>query len=225
MGRDHLGQFNVSSNLGFARGVLLLEDCEGVNNWTVSGTGGDDVHAFAAASAFMGGFGFNLATRTTAAAQNDLLQVVKLVGYPETGLVVARVRLMFPNLTGAASVNLLIDAFNSVRQYAAMLSIAPATGVVSYYNSAGGMTVVGALAGPIQANAWATMELVMDLLAFQYMEAAWDGSRVSLGGAGMNNIAASTYRECRVGISIVASAAPPATLAMDNLYVGEFLDV
>jgi len=225
MGRDHLGQFMVSSALGFGRGIMLLDDCEGTFNWTVSGTGGDDVHAYATAMAFMGLNGMSLATRTTAAAQNDLLQVVKLVGYPETGLVVSRARIMFPNLTGAASVNFLVDAFNAVRQYRAMLSIVPATGVVSYYNSAGGMTVIPELKGLIQAAGWATMELVVDLLAFQYVEAAWNGSRVSLAGVAMNDVAATTYRECRIGMNIIASAAPPATLAMDNWYVGEFLDV
>lgn len=225
MSRDHLGQFMVSSSLGFARGILILEDCEGTMNWTVSGTGGDDVHAFATAMAFMGTYGLSMATRTTAAAQNDLLQVVKLVGYPETGLLVLRARLMFPDLTGAASVNLVCAAFNGVREWVGMLSIIPATGVVSYYNSVGGMTNVAGLAGLIQANGWATMELVVDMLRMEYIEAAWNGRRADLSGASLNDAAATTYRECRIGLSIVASAAPPARLAADNIYAGEFLDV
>lgn len=223
--RDHLGNYQISSDLTFARGILLLDDCEGTFTWIVLGTGGDDVHAYATPAAFMGLNGLRMKTRVTAAAQNDYLDVHKFVGVPESGLLVYRTRLCFPNLTGQASVNMNVAFYNASREWRAMLSVVPATGAVSYYDSAGGMTAVAGLAGLLPAVGWATMELVLDLNTMEYVEAAWDGNRVSLAGIGMYDLGVSTDRAVYVGISIIASAAPPAEIYADNIYVGEHRDL
>ena len=95
--REFQARVPIGSNMMFARGVLLLDDCDGTLGWVASGTGGDDVHAFSTDYAFSGVNSLKLVTRTTGAAAGDTLTVARVVEYPESGLLVYRARVLFLN--------------------------------------------------------------------------------------------------------------------------------
>jgi hypothetical protein len=225
MSRDHLGQFTVGSNLGFARGVLLLEDCEGTFVWTATGTGGDDVHAWATAAAFMGINGLRLKTRTTGAAAADWLTAARTFGFPETGLLVARVRIAGVSMAAIDQMGITLVAANGTRLWQSALVVQPNVPSCSYLNAAGGLTAIPALAYRPGDLSYQTLELVIDLLANEYLEASWCGVRADLAGAGLSDSGADATRRAYLGASVVSLAAAPAEIYLDNLYVGEFLDL
>ena len=223
--RDHLGNFMVAGNLGFARGVLLLEDCEGTFTWGVSGTGGDDVHEFAAAAAFMGTKGMRLKTRTTGAAAADNLAVEKAFGFPESGLLVCRLRVCPVGVAAFDYIQILLDVSAGVTGYGGCVQLDVAAGKVYYQAAGGGFVEMAGLAAPVLEGAFMGVELAVDLLANRYLSCMVNGLRADLSGVGMVSGGAVAYRFARLGVTIATVGAAPCELYVDSAYVGEFLDL
>jgi len=225
MSRDHLGQFMMASNLAFARGVLLLEDSEGTFTWTPSGTGGDDVHAFATAAAFMGLNGIQLKTRTTSAAADDLLSVQKWCQFPESGLLVLRARIASPALAAVKAIYLTASVHDGALNAQGQMMWSPNTPRVAYQNLAGAAVPITEMAFTTENLAFITLELVLDLDAMNYIAIAWNGIRKLLPAIPMYAVGSSALREVILGVSVTSIAAAPAQAYVDTVYAGEFLDL
>lgn len=225
MSRDHLGQFMVSSSLGFARGILLLDDCEGTFTWVPTGTGGDDVHEFATVAAFMGLKGMRLKTRTTGAAANDNLTASKMVSYPESGLLVVRGRFASPDVSLCLGVGLSCLDDDGVTQYIPELYWIPGSAEVGYVSAASAYVPIAALATVFLDGQWYTWELVYDCLTHRYVSATFNGTRVSLANIGARTPGASSGRGVQVRVFVSAAGAAAAELYADSIYAGEFLDL
>lgn len=225
MSRDHLGQFTVGSNLGFARGVQLLEDCEGTCNWSVSGTGGDDVHAFATVAAFMGLNGLRLKTRVTGAAENDYVMLSRAIGLGESGLIVFRGRLALPAVTGVKYVSIGVGIADGDRLYAGWMSWTQVGGAVLICGPAGAGVASGVQATGLVGREWVTWELVIDGRAMEYEEVAFNGSRARDVGVALWDSGADAHRWVGLDLMVWADANAPAEMYVDNMYVGEFLDL
>lgn len=225
MGRDHLGQFQMGSDLAFARGVLLLEDCEGTFNWIASGTGGDDVHAFATAAAFMGGHGMQLKTRTTGTSPNDILTASKNFSFPESGLLVARCRLAMVQQAAIKYVGFRVGFCAGAEVYQARLKHTPATPKVEYQEAGGADVPVAGMGFVTLDGAFCTLELVVDCLANKYVSLAWNGVRADLAGVALFDGGAASIRYAYVALDVVTVGAAPAEMYVDSVYVGEFLDL
>jgi hypothetical protein len=223
MPRDFLPGFNVASNMGFAKGVLLLEDCEGTFNWIVDGTGGDDVHAFATAAAFMGTNGMQLKTRATNPAEDDNLCVKKWVGFPESGLLVVRMRLCMVDVSAFGSVQLWGEVADGETAYAWEFWIMPGMGHCYYHSAAGPLVAIDGLdAMPVDAS-WFLVEAVLDLKAMEYVSLTVNGVRADLAGLAIVTGEAATERYNCVAITIATAGAAPCELYADHIYVGEFV--
>lgn len=223
--RDHLGQFQLSSNMHFSKGVLCMDDCVGAMNWTKSGTGGDDLLEHAAAAAFFGATGLHLKTRTTDAAQNDSIVAQKNFDFPASGLLVYRAKLNSPSLAAANSISLQTNACAADTLNSFSLNYNPA-GPALYYIASGGNPIE--LTGAnieITDNQWQTIEIVLNLLTMTAISVTWCGHTYDLSGVGMfiGIPDSATYTQLR--ISLITTAAAPAELYADAIYAGEFLDI
>jgi len=224
MSRDYFGNLPVAAGMGFARDVLLLDDCEGSFTWTPTGTGGDDVHEYLAAAAYAGTAGLHLKTRTTAAAEDDWLQVTKALSYPESGLLVLRAKIAMPAQANLKSVSLVLSEAAGTTCYLAQAKWTPGTPKVEYVDAAGDLIQIPALANKPLDTAFSTIELAIDCRAHQYLSLAINGLRADLAGLGLYNAGAETYRYSAVVLKIVASAGAPAELYASHIYVGENLE-
>lgn len=224
MGRDHFPNIPIGAGMGFSKGVLLLEDCEGTFTWTVAGTGGDDVHAFATTAAWQGTYGMHLRTRTTLAAADDDLTVTKLMPMPESGLLVARLRIASPDPTAVKSVQIALLANAGANSYVGQLKFAPNTPTVEYVNAAGALVDLPTLATICPADAFQVVELALDVLTMQYIYVLVNGVRVDLAAVPLWDIGAVAARYSYISILVEAIGAAPATLYADNIYVGEYLE-
>jgi hypothetical protein len=221
--RDFLPGFNVGSDMGFARGVLLLEDCEGAFTWSIIGTGGDDVHTFAAAAAFMGAYGMQLKTRTTNPAENDYVEAYKFMGFPESKLVVVRLRWASPDLTKVKSFVVDLYLRDGATTWQASLRFDTVNHLVKYLNAAGGSTTIVGMGWTEYPLQFVTAELVIDANAMEYLSVMANGVRAELPDQGLYEVGAETYRACDVGLTVTAAGAAPAEVYVDSVYVGEFL--
>ena len=224
MSRDYFGNLPVVAGMAFSRDVLLLDDCEGAFTWQTAGTGGDDVHEYLAAAAFAGTAGLHLKTRTTSAAENDSLLAQKWLGYPETGLLVARAKIASPSWAAVKTINFIAVHGNGARNYNGQLQYTPATGVVAYANAAGAATAIAALAHQELDYQFTTWELVIDCRAHQYLAVAINGLRASLAGVDLWDSAAAAQRYAGLGLGVTTSGAVSAELYASHLYVGENLE-
>ncbi|HJX61856.1 MAG TPA: hypothetical protein VJ578_04735 [Dehalococcoidia bacterium] len=223
--RDHLGNPFHSGRPEFAAGVLLLDDCEGSMTWIVSGTGGDDVHAYAAAAAYTGATGLHLKTRTTASAVDDELTVQKLLDYPASGLLVARLRLAPVVLARDKAIYLSLRHDDGAQQYLAALKLCPATSKTYYLDAAGTYIELTDLDITYTASCFYVVGLAIDCLAHQYLYAQFTGRQADLAGLPLYNDAATAARSAQILLTITATAAGPAEAYFDNIYCGEHTEI
>ncbi len=223
--RDHLGNAMVSSNLGFARGVLLLEDCEGTCNWVVSGTGGDDVHAFAAAAAFGGVNGLRIKTRTTGAAEGDGLMLSRRVSWPESGLLVVRWRYAMVNVSAFNYVYFTVMLANGGQGYEFTIQHRGGNDKVYYLAGSGFFVELADLSFVAGDGQWSTGEMVLDLQVMEWLEVMVNGVRADLAGEGSRAQGASAGRYVELEVGVVTAGAAPCDLYLDDLSVTEFRDV
>lgn len=221
MPRDYFGNLPLVAGMGFSRDILLLDDCEGTMTWSISGTGGDDVHEFAAAAAWQGAYGLRLKTRTTLAAQDDYVAAAKLYQYPASGLLVARLRVA--PLTAAAikriGLLLLIDDGTIIHQ--ASLNLMCSAGTTQHLNSAGTYTAIAAMAMTYLGTQWYTIELAIDCAAKTYLHARLNGIHVDLSAQALYTPGAAAARGAQTGLLVVAAAAAAAEIYADNIVTHE----
>jgi len=224
MGRDHFPNIPIGAGMGFARGVMLLDDCEGTCTWLFDGTGGDDVHAYATAAAFTGTYGLRLKTRTTASADNDTITAQKLFDFPGTGLLVARARVAPLIVANTKSINFGLRIDNGVQQYVAYFRLAPSVGKAYYCNSAGAWVEIVAMATPYIGSNWYTVEIAIDCLAKKWLQVRFNGWTADLSTLPLYNDAATAGRGALLILYTLATAAGPSEIYADNIYVGEYLE-
>lgn len=225
MGREFVPAGGLSDRAGFARGVLLLDDCEGTFVWEVAGSGGDDVHDFAGVAAFHGANGMRLISRTTAAAIGDGVIVSRMLGFPESGLLVYRLRMCLPDVSAVANVSFTVDIFDGVDNYAAVLLWLPNTPLAMYMDATGGFTPIAGLGAGAMDGAWFLFEMVLDVRAMAYERLAMNGVVIYMGGAGCAYQMPSALRGVEVRVGYLTSVAAAVPLYADNFYVGEFVDL
>jgi len=220
--RDFFGNIPIVAGMGFARGVMLLDDCEGTFTYIVSGTGGDDTHEYATAAAWQGAYGLHLKTRVTGSTNNDVVILQKLFDYPATGLLVARLRLapMVVANCGALSLSLLID--DGAQQYNGTIALLVSTAAVKYLNSAGAYAAITALATTFTAAHWYTLELAINCKAAHYQHVRFNGLEADLSALALDNTAATAGRCAQLALTAQATAAGPAEMYADNILVTEF---
>lgn len=224
MGRDHFPNIPIGAGMGFARGVMLLDDCEGTFSWYPYGTGGDDVHTYATAAAFTGTYGIQLKTRTTNAAADDVTAIQKFFGHPESGLLVARAKIATPSQAAIKSINFLLIHANGIRAYTAQLKFTPATPKIEYTDAAGNLVAIPTLARGQGDYQFITWELVIDCRTHQYLSAMVNGARADLTGINVWNTGAITEHYAGLALAVIAIGAAPAEIYVDNIYVGEYLE-
>lgn len=224
MSQDYFGNLPIVAGMAFSRTVLLLDDCEGTFTYAVTGTGGDDVHEYLAAAAFSGTAGLHLKTRTTLAAADDYVSAQKLLSYPETGLLVARLRLAAVDLSLHQQIDIVVGEDDGTHQYAGQLNVIDTSGDTSYVDAAGAAQAIAAIAPPTLDSQWLTVELAIDCKTHTYLHALVNGTRVSLAGIPLHDLGATSGRASWFILSITTAGAAPCELYASHLYVGENLE-
>lgn len=225
MGRDHLGQFNVSSALGFARGVLLLDDCEGVSQWYAEGTDATIAVTFDAAATFIGSKGLLVNSGNTDPGAGDYVVAKRMIELPESGLLVFRAKCRAPDWTKIGAVSFAVQFQIASVQYNATIRYTPSTPAGTYFDAAGNPIDVPAWAVTFNNTQWITFELVVDTNNHQYVSGTIGRNKVSLAGIGLYTPGAGTYEIAWLCLQHTNAGAAQSFMHYDNVYAGEFLDI
>lgn len=223
--RDHLGNAQVGAKLGFARGVLLLDDCEGTFTWAKSGTGGDDVAERAAAAAFEGVYGIHIRTRTTGAAAGDGLDLSRIVGFGESGQLVYRMQLCLPDVSVVSVVRMEVYVYDGANMYLGTIRLTPNTPRFEYFSSVPAFTEIPSLALLVNDGQWFTIEMVLNVLSGEFITVTFNGVTADLAGVGMFDAGATTDRYLMVWFGLDTIGAAPAAMYVDNVSLTEFRDL
>jgi len=223
--RDHLGNFMMASDLQFARGVLLLDDCEGTCTWDATITDANATVTYETAAAFMGTKGLQLFSGDADPAEDDQVVGHKLFGLPESGLLVMRARIASPDISLWKAISVLLMHQDAAQTYYGEVRFTPADGKVYYSDVGGSMVEIAALLGVQIDGMFVTYELVVDCLAHTYVSVMVNGLRADLADVALYNPAVSTARYAGCSVAGLVAGAAAATLYVDSVYVGEFLHV
>lgn len=223
--RDHLGGFNVSGDLQFAKGISILDDCSGTCTWRVVGTGADPAGTYETAAAFVGLKGMQIKTRVTDPAANDLCTVSKVVALPDSGLLVFRAKFSLVAKGVLSGLTFGMDVENGSRRYQGAVAYYPNGPILGWDDSGGTGPEVAAGAFSMDADAWFGMEIVVDCNAYKYVSAQFAHVDLGIGGEGMYDGGATTVKQVEAYMRIGAVGAAAATVYADSIYLGEFLNV
>jgi len=225
MGRDFLGNFNVSSDMQFSRGILLLDDMEGTDLWTASGNAGDYDVSLDTAAAFFGTKGLNMKSRVTSPASGDYVKALRLIPFPGSDLCVIRFRVCLPDVSKLDKFRLLVQFFRSSRSRIAGLEYHPNDPDLKYQDSVAGWTVLSGYDQAVVDGEWFTMELALDLATAKYIHVELNGIRTDFTEPFFDNSDASGYRYCQFSFYAYTAGAAAVSAYVDAVYCGEFLDV
>lgn len=223
--RDHLGNPFFSGRPEFARGVLLMDDCEGALTWTKSGTAGDSTLSLDAEAAFYGATGMKLVSRTTGAAAGDTIQAYKGVDIPESGLLVFRAKIRCPNTARLDKIDLSAAVYIGATYKEAVLRWDEQLGKLQYKDDTGAFVDLMTGGPNAYQGTWTTMELMIDTRAFRYIRARYNGQVYDLDGINLLSAAAANLRQCLLRITASTETAFPVTLHADCIYAGEYEDL
>jgi len=223
--RDHLGNFALASNMHFARGVLLLDDCEGGMWWTPSGTGGDDVHELSTEAAFTGAKSLKTATRTTSAAVHDNVALARYMSRSESGLVAMRLMIMMPDVSATYSIELNLYDYTIPDIYQGSLRWYPNIPLLQYVDAANDAQPIPGADLTVLDNQWVNMELIIDCHGHQYLTARLDGAVFDLTGLGLYHRDVGNSEALILTVKQYSAAAAPSVVYYDNIAVTEYLDL
>lgn len=225
MPKDFGYQNIIASEPQYDHDIILMEDAEGTDVWTASGTGADFVNSFTTAAAYFGLKGWDIRTRATTPAANDYVSVTRKLTYPRTPRLVLRCRLQIPDVSDVKYVTLEILIYDGTNYYSAAICITPNTPKVEYNNPELGATEIPALAFVWNDNDWVTIEFGVNMITKTYLGIWFNGASLAEGGYAIQNIGASTRRGISALIYVKALGAFQAQVNIDSLYIGSALDL
>lgn len=223
--RDFLGQFNVSSDLQYTPGIMMLEDCEGSDMWYPAGTAPDYTVTFETAHCLFGTQGLSLKTRATGPAEDDYCSATRWLSYPESKLLILRGRVMLPTQVLVKYAEMYIGYFKPGVFGLCGIRWDVAGKLVRVWTTGGAWTTITGMGFGAMDNSWLDFEIGMDMKANEYKYVMFNGIRAVPTVLPVTGENPSDYRVVYIELQIFAAAAQQTEVVFDSIYVGSYLNV
>ena len=214
---------NVGSSLQYERGILLLEDFEGTENWDEEGTGADFEVSHETVAAFFGTNGLRIMTRTTDPADGDYVLGEKWFPPGQSDLVVVRFRWSCPDVSKLEDFRVTVHMADGTNEYQAGLKFTPNETKLYYLNSGGTYTEISGYTQGGKDRMWEIVEFQFDMGLHEYLKVLFHGIETDLSDNSIYSAGADTDVWCKIGLRAEASGAAAAQARIDALYIGEFV--
>jgi len=225
MPRDHVAPFPLASNMRFAKGVLLLEDFSGANRWeTISGVGDLAVERINT-DYDTPTHCLSIKSRTTAAANLDLVTVGLPCTYPESDIITVRGKWKTAAPATASLITIDIRAYNGSTLVNPRLLWDLTNTRIQYYNAALSHTPIPEMDPGPALGVWDTWEITFNLKAAQYISALASGIRKDLSGIPIATSGVESDRKVLIYLTTLANASAPSTVLFDSIYAGEYTNI
>lgn len=225
MSKDFTPDKLISADLMFAKGILLLDQCEHPVLWTLAGTGSDYDMTIVDEAAYFGRRGLRLRTKETTPAANDTVTATKKIAFPETNLLVYRLFLCAPDVSQTLAFWIRADFNDGSNAYAAAIKWLPNGPALQYLDSAGNyQTITGYGQTSVDGN-WINLEMVLSLTTHTYISVTFNGIKTALTDIAFydEGAAATLYHDFQIGQ--IAQGAARSVVYIDAIYIGEFLNI
>lgn len=223
--RDHFGNNLLSSDLNFARGIHILDDCEGTCNWKKSANDANATVSYETIAAWTGTKGLQLFSGDATPQAGDIVNAYKIFSYPETGLLVIRAKVGMPDISDIEYIGFSLIINNGTRQYTLLFLYAPASGKVYYTSSNGTLQEITELKQNVVDDIYTGLELIIDLNTMTYVSAMFNGLEKNMAGVSFYNAGANTNKYVQIGFYTTNIGVDPVTSYWDCIYVGEYVNV
>ena len=162
--------------------TILSDDMEGPLNWTGSGTGADWTVALSTDAAHSPTHSLDLTTRVTTAMAGDTVSALFSTDYPAYPRLTLSAWINLGNLLSQGPTALVFNLNSGARHYGAGLHYDAGSGKWHYWDAAGALQEIVALAGALAADTWYHVTLVADLTAHHYVSAHVGALNADLAG-------------------------------------------
>lgn len=220
------GSFEYAGGAGvspqFDASVLMVEDCEGANNWVVSGTGTGFGASFVGAAAYFGSFGLEVKTRSALAAADDIVLASRALSLPDFKRLVARGRLCIPDVSTVLEVRVYVYVVSAGSDSLGLVRWTPNAGTVEYWSAAGAWVAIPSLALIPADGDWVEFEAVVDWSAKEFMSVRLAGRESDMGRVGMNAADLGYPEGVSVEFYVKTAGAAQAKVYLDSVYVGSY---
>ena len=223
--RDFLGQFNVSSDLQYTVGILLLDDMEGANNWVPGGNAGDYAVGHDQAAAFFGTQGLKVTTRVTGPAEDDNVTAQRQLPFPNNDLLVIRAKLGIPDFSVLKYLRVVMTMFRAGRSRNGGIEFRPNTPDLRYMNSGATWTTLAGYDAGMTDGQWYNFQLQMDLATRKYISVEFNGIKTPLTADFYDAEDLLGKRFCQITFSGSTTGAAAASIYVDSVYAGTYLDI
>lgn len=217
------GGFNVGSSLQYERGILLLEDCEGIDVWDGSGTGSDYAVDFITQAAFYGSKGLQIQTKTTTPTDGDVVAATRLLPMPAGDRVVIRMRVQTVFISTLDHYYAKFHVHDGSREYAAAIRVSLATPKLEYLDLGGSWVEVSGYGQKGTNYSWHILEFQVDVGSKEYLSVLYQGIETDLSGIKYQDVGASVLRYTKIELAAEAAAGDSVKVYFDAIYVGEFV--
>jgi len=220
--RDHLGNELLSKTQAFARGIYLLEDCEGTFHWDITATGLDYTCDFNSIAACFGTYGLRMITRTTTPTANDYVKVKRHFGIPPAGLLVVRTKVTSPDWAHVQDVILRLDDEDGATSQSGIFRFTPATPACTYFDDTGGYTTLPGMDLVFSNGTWLNFAMAIDCIEKEYIWCEIAGVHVDLPGIPLYLWGAATTSEIGFSLTVMSNGTDQATLYADAISATEY---
>jgi len=186
------------------------------DNWTYTGTGGDDTHGPDAAACRAGTLGLLLKTRVTGAANGDILTAKQLLSLPTEDYVALTFYARLPSKTPSYGVYCALALLTGGREYHASIGHVTSSNKWIYTNSAGVDTDIPAGGYVWPANTWVQIIVRVRTSTLRFQTCTLAGTDYDLSAQAMRDTAAAASTGAAAIAVAVANASAPITVHYDT---------
>jgi len=225
MAGDIESAFSTGVPAIYKKSVLLLEDFNVKPTILETGTGTDHNIIVHESSRFHGASGLKLSTRTTTPAEDDYVKGEISFCYPMVRRICVRARIRIATSSKVKDYQVELNKYTGVRHYKAAIKFDNEVHKLYYWSSGGAWVEIPGYGFEMQDEVWTLFDGVMDLNTGTYKQVTLHGIETSFEGIAVENVGASAFRNASISFIVTALIGEVASLDVDELYVGEQVDL
>jgi len=221
-GRLDLAPITVEAIVPVEATVLLTDGFEEIFRWSVAGDGADWIAERRVVAGFQGDYGLYLKTRTTGAAENDVVTASCGLAYYRQRKVEVLLRFLLAGGVIPKYIDFALKVYDSEGTWRAQIRRDASAGVWQYRDSAGLFQTIPGLPTEIGAGSWYMLSFEVDGASHQYGKVRFLGETIDLAPLGFyKELAAAKDRHLDIIITITKPTIPIPELYVDDILIRE----
>ncbi len=221
MGKEYTRQATILGQIPIAGQIITYDNFEGLLHWLKYLGPGDSIFELDPSLARTGNQSLYFKSRTTSAAENDLIGGVRNFYLLPSKRMIITSSFYITNATPIKYIAFLFYWYDGAKIHTARVHYNPNTPSWEYYDSAGDPIVIPALAINFAFHTWHTVSLHANFHADKYISLVVDHISVDLSDLSLQVNTSTSYSTLATHIFLCTAGAAPASLNIDECIIHE----